>query len=79
MYSKEKTKADVKNVPGVLTANPHLLHADHAKHGVLASKMHKAEKQAQTEKFQTKYTHSSKTSSSDKNLFHCFLHCIFFS
>lgn len=72
-------KADVKNVPNVLISNSHLLNANHVKLCAAESKMNKDENQAQREKFQTKYTHSSKTSSSDKNLFHCFLHCIFFS
>lgn len=56
MYSKEYTKADVKILPDVLTSNPHLLHANHAKLCAVESKMNRDENQAQVEKSKAIYS-----------------------
>lgn len=65
----------MSEIYSVLLSNLYFLNANHA----AESEMNGDENQTQREEFQAKYTHSSKTSSSDKNLFHCFLHCIVFS
>lgn len=56
MYSKEYTKADVKILPNVLTSNPHLLNANHAKLCAVESKMNRDENQAQVEKSKAIYS-----------------------
>lgn len=56
MYSKEYSKADVRNLPNVLTSNLHLLNANHAKLCAVESKMNRDENQAHGEKSQAIYS-----------------------